>query len=151
MITGLQKYVGKTIRLRASSPKLQVHNTALMSALTPGSFETIRQEPHLWGRWVESAVGACLINSTIHRQYGLYYWREHNQEVDFVLTHHDKIVGIEVKSTHISTGTSSGMKAFKDMAPSSSVIMVGEQGLPLERFFSMPLDQFALDHNFKYT
>ena len=141
MITGLQKYVGKTIRQRASSPKLQVHNTALISALTPGSFETVRQQPHLWGRWVESAVGACLINSTIHTQYGLHYWRENNQEVDFVLTHHNKILGIEVKSAHIQTGISSGMNAFKNMAPSSSVIMIGQQGLPLERFFSTPLEQ----------
>ncbi len=141
MITGLQKYAGKTIRQRGSSPKLQVHNTALVSALTPGSFETIKQQPHLWGRWIESAVGAQLINSTVHTQYGLYYWREHNQEVDFVLTHHEKTLGIEVKSLQTTGGSSSGMKAFKHLVPSSSVIMVGGQGLPLEQFFSMSLDQ----------
>ena len=64
MVCGLQKYAGQALRQRASSPKLQVFNTALMGAIAASEgfgFERVRATPDLWGRMVESAVGAELL------------------------------------------------------------------------------------------
>lgn len=57
MLTGLSKYSGKVARSRGSSPKLQVFNTALLTAksgLTPAE---ARPDAEFWGRLTESAVG----------------------------------------------------------------------------------------------
>ncbi len=63
LLAGLQKYAGQRVRQRASSPKLQVYNNALMTAQSDPSFEEARAEPEPWGRLVESAVGAWLVNA----------------------------------------------------------------------------------------
>ena len=62
MVTGLKKYSAGRIRQRASSPKLQVWNTAYHTALSLPTFEGARADPIFWGRLVESAVGAHLLN-----------------------------------------------------------------------------------------
>lgn len=53
------------VRQRGSSPKLQVMNTALMSAQDYRSLKEARQDGDRWGRLVESCVGAHLLNSRI--------------------------------------------------------------------------------------
>src|SRR6056297_177357 len=73
LLTGIEKFSPNTIRKRASSPKFQVHNTALMSALQSRPFNEIKNHPELWGRWVESAAGAHLLNHSINGQIDLYY------------------------------------------------------------------------------
>jgi hypothetical protein len=50
------------------------------------------------GRLVESSVGAHLLNHSISERYDFYYWREGNNEVDFILKKGDKVIGLEVKS-----------------------------------------------------
>jgi predicted AAA+ superfamily ATPase len=50
------------------------------------------------GRLVESSVGAHLLNHAVSERYNLYYWREGNHEVDFILEKGDKTIGLEVKS-----------------------------------------------------
>ena len=58
MLTGLQKYAGKAVRQRGSSPKLQALNTALMTAQSGLSHDEARTDREFRGRLVESAVGA---------------------------------------------------------------------------------------------
>ena len=85
MLTGLSKYSGKEVRSRGSSPKLQVFNTALLTAqsgLTPAEART---DGEFWGRLTESAVGAHLANAAACGVCELFYWREGNREVDFVV------------------------------------------------------------------
>ena len=98
MIRGLEKYSPSTIRQRASSPKFQVFNMALMSALSTMQRHEIISQPELYGQWVESAIGTHLLNQSITENINLYYWREGNHEVDFVLQKGNKTIGIEVKS-----------------------------------------------------
>ena len=98
MLTGLQKYSGSTVRRRASSPKLQVLNTALMTALSERTLTEAREDLALWGRLVESAVGAHLANAAMAGEIALYYWRERNREVDFVVCTGRNLIAIEVKS-----------------------------------------------------
>jgi predicted AAA+ superfamily ATPase len=62
-LTGLPKYAGQTVRQRGSSPKLQVLNTALVTAQSGLSPEEARTDRECRGRLIESAVGAHLANA----------------------------------------------------------------------------------------
>lgn len=136
LLSGLEKYAGSKIVQRGSSPKFQVHNTALLSAQNISSFAQIQQRPDLWGRQVESAIGAHLINHGLANDFRVYYWREGNQEVDFVLEKHGVVIGLEVKSGPSSTHHS-GMAAFKQKFQPQRVLLVGDGGLPWPEFLAM--------------
>lgn len=135
MLTGLSKFAGQAIRQRASSPKLQVLNTALLSAQQNYSFTSAQQDTSYWGRLVESTVGAHLINNTGYSPIQVFYWREKNEEVDFILKHGDELVALEVKSgmkrEHLP-----GLKRFVTMFDPKCNYQIGGQGMPLELFLS---------------
>ena len=63
LLTGLSKFARRAARQKGSSPKLQVLNTALMTAQSGFSFEEAKEDREFWGRLVESAVGAHLANA----------------------------------------------------------------------------------------
>jgi hypothetical protein len=84
LLAGLSKYSPDVLRQRASIPKFQVHDMALMSARVPDDFSEIHNNPTRWGRWHESAVGAHLLNQCLSSGYKLYYWRDGNDEDDFI-------------------------------------------------------------------
>jgi predicted AAA+ superfamily ATPase len=75
MVTGLAKYAGDVARQRGSSPKLQVLNTALLTAQSGLTLREARGDDEFWGRLVESAVGAHLANAAACGNCALYYWR----------------------------------------------------------------------------
>jgi predicted AAA+ superfamily ATPase len=133
MLTGLDKFSGDLARSRAASPKLQALNTALITAQLPQSFATARQDGELWGRLVESAVGAHLLN-TAPPGIETSYWRERNQEVDFVLHQGDRVLPIEVKSGR-NKGSLSGLRGFAESFKVSDSLLVGTGGVALEKFF----------------
>ncbi len=141
MVVGLSKYAGEQVRRRASSPKLQVMNMALMSALSGLSFQEVRRSPEHWGRWVESAVGAHLINASLEHQFELFYWRDRNREVDFVVRHHGRLIAIEVKSgqRHVALP---GMEAFVKAFNPGRVMLVGGDGISVEAFLTMDPQQW---------
>ncbi len=76
MLTGLNKYAGQRIRQRGSSPKFVALNNAFIAAQSEYGFETARGTPACWGRLVESAVGAHIVNECRTRGLEVYYWRE---------------------------------------------------------------------------
>lgn len=136
LLTGLQKYAGQAHRRRASAPKLNVLNTALMSSAANYDFVHAKADRGWWGRQVESAVGAHLHN-TLEPGSGLYYWRESPREVDFVVEGADRLLAIEVKSG-IATGHAPGLDAFAAAFGECRRLMVGEGGIPLAEFLSHP-------------
>jgi len=141
LLGGIEKFSPDKIRQRTSSPKFQVHNTALISAQESLRFPEIRTRPQIWGRWVESAVGAHLLNSSLQQNFNLYYWRHRNAEIDFVISNSKSIIGIEVKSG--KANKYSGIEAFKQSFQPLKIILVGDQGLSLEEFLSInPGDLF---------
>jgi predicted AAA+ superfamily ATPase len=140
LLTGLPKYAGQRLRQRASSPKLMVLNTALMSASGPGRMKEARQVPDLWGRWVESAVGSTLANGAIGKNIELFYWSSRNREVDFVLSRSDELVAIEVKSGR-NKGSFPGMAAFAKEFSVNRKLIVGSQGISLKEFMLIPPEQ----------
>ena len=138
MVTGLQRYTGSTARRRASSPKLQVLNTALMTAQVDISFAEAYADHSFWGRLVESAVGAYLANAEAAGTCRLYYWRKGNHEVDFVVCAGRHTVAIEVKSRH-RQGRLAGMGVFANTFKPTRTLLVGGDGIELETFFSKPV------------
>ena len=141
MVTGLQKFAGDAARSRGSSPKLQVLNTALMTASTGLAPDEMRADREFWGRLVESAVGAHLANAAAARDCELFYWRERNREVDFVVRAGRRLVGIEVKSGR-TRGAPAGLSAFSESFRGSRTLLVGEDGTPIEAFLSQPVAQW---------
>jgi uncharacterized protein len=137
MLAGLAKYARGQVRQRGSSPKLQVLNTALMSAQDGRSLTQARQDSDHWGRLVESCIGAHLFNSSFGTNISVTYWRERNHEVDFVLQEGNATVAIEVKSggRHESLP---GMEAFVHQFKPKRQLLVGGQGIALEEFLSKP-------------
>ena len=138
MLTGLQKYAGAEVRRRGSSPKFQVLNTALMTAgsrLTP---EQARTDHEFWGRLVESSVGAHLANAAADGSCELFYWRDRNREVDFVVRSGESVTAIEVKSGR-SRGTMPGMAAFAGAFRPTRTLLVGSGGIAVEEFLVQPV------------
>lgn len=142
MLTGLQKYVGAAARRRGSSPKLQVLNTALMTALSGHSPAEARNDHEFWGRLVESAVGAHLANAAAAGVGELFYWRDRNREVDFVLRSGRRLVAIEIKSGRSSV-TQPGMAAFAEAFRPTRKLLVGGDGISIETFLSKPVEYWV--------
>jgi predicted AAA+ superfamily ATPase len=141
IVAGLSKYAHGKVRQRGSSPKLQVLNTALMTASAGLSFLETRPDAERWGRLVESAVGAHLLNDTLGSSTEVTYWRERNQEVDFVLQRGNTVIGIEVKSGR-SRNAFSGTEAFRNLFNPLRTLLVGSDGIPLEEFLSSPVTRW---------
>ncbi len=139
LLGGLEKYSPNVLRQRASSPKFQVHNTALMSALHSRSMNEIKQEPKLWGRWVESAIGARLLNQSLEHRFDLTYWRHRNDEIDFVISNKNSVIGLEVKSA--ASEKTSGMEAFRKTFQPDKILMIGRDGIPIEDFLKLEIKQ----------
>jgi len=141
LLAGLQKFANQQVRQKGSSPKFCVYNTALMSAQSGKTFEQARKDPIFWGRLVESAIGAYLLNSIRGTQIELFYWREGDKEVDFILRDGDSITAIEVKSGQEFIN-STGIDLFVSQFKPNRVLLVGPQGISFEQFFATPLSNF---------
>lgn len=135
MVMGLQKYAGQIIRQRASSPKLQVLNTALVTAQQGYGFKEAKADRSYWGRLVESAVGAHLANGALMRELELSYWRERSKEVDFVVKTPRLLTAIEVKSG-MATANQPGMDAFVSAFKADRTLLIGGDGISVAEFLS---------------
>ena len=141
MITGLQKFAGDVARRRGSSPKFQVLNTALLSASSGRTVDDARSDPEFWGRLVESSVGAHLANGALADGYELFYWRDRNREVDFVVKAGRRITAVEVKSG-MRREVLSGMEAFSAAFKIDRQLLVGGDGIPIEEFLLKPVEHW---------
>ena len=138
MLTGLPKFAGAAVRSRSSSPKLQVFNTALLTSLSGLTPAEARDDREFWGRLTESAVGAHLANAAACGECELFYWREGNREVDFVLRAGRTVVAIEVKSGRAPLAHS-GLAAFGEAFKPKRSLLVGGDGIPVKEFLSRPV------------
>ncbi len=141
MLTGIPKYAGEVVRSRGSSPKLQVLDTALFSAMAGYRFEEAQADREHWGRLTESAVGAHLANAAAADKFELFYWRERNREVDFVVRAGRKLIAIEVKSGR-AQDVLPGMQAFNEAFKPDRLLLVGGDGIAVEDFLLMPVESW---------
>ncbi|WP_297036303.1 ATP-binding protein [uncultured Enorma sp.] len=138
IMSGLQKYHGKQVVSRASSPRLMVHDPSLMTASWRGSGNLLH-DPALRGHLVETAVGSTLIARSQLENFELYWWREGNLEVDFVLKRGDDMIAIEVKSGRIKK---SGIGEFCKLYKTARPIVVGARNAPLDAFLAGEIPLF---------
>ncbi len=137
LLAGLQKYSPSMLRMRNSPPKFNVFDPALISVGSNRSFDEAKADRSFWGRLVESAVGAHLLN-TCSPGVRVLYWREASDEVDFVLQAGLRTVAIEVK-TGSRVRSTSGMRIFSERFRPHRTLLVTESGEPHGR---VPLDVF---------
>ena len=141
LIRGLSKWSGGALRRRSSSPKWIPLNTALITALSNKGFAEWRNAPDMWGRLVEAAIGAYLINEGGIHNIEVYYWRKAQYEIDYVLRKADKLIGIEVKSGKRRI-SSPGLEVFsKNYKPLRNLI-VGAGGIEIKEFFETPIAEW---------
>jgi predicted AAA+ superfamily ATPase len=133
MVTGLQKYSGADVRRRGSSPKLVVMNSALMTATSGLTYTEAKRDTEFWGRLVESAVGAHMLNAQLET----FYWRDGNLEVDYVARRGKTVVGFEVASGR-RKGSLPGLAEFGRRHRPRRTLLVGAQGIPVADFLREP-------------
>ena len=138
LLCGLQKYAEDNARKYNSIPKFQVYNSALRNVYAEEDFVDAVKNPKSWGRYVESAIGAYLVNQAQIVGYKVYYWRDKTDEVDFVLVYRGRKVAIEVKSGRRTTNA--GLPKFAHNYKPHRSIVVGSGGLSVEEFMTMNLE-----------
>ncbi len=142
LVSGLPPHTTGAVRRRGGSPKLVLWNNALVTAFDPRDFQACRADAATWGRLVENAVGAHLLNHLQGRAVEVGWWRDRNLEVDFVLAAGPVVRPVEVKSGR--PGSLPGLRAFTARHPAARPILVGQGGIPLEEFFlADPADLLA--------
>ena len=112
LVHSLDKYSAKRWLTRSSSPKIIISCPALYT-MTLGPH--VLADPERRGRLFELAVGAQLLQLPGE----LYYWREKNDEVDFVYRYQGKLHAVEVKSGRKKNakGLDAFMSNFPDARP----------------------------------
>ncbi len=108
LIKALHKYSPKNLVTKTSSPKLIPMCGALIN-------RNIFNTKEGFGHALEAAVGAALIKNN----YDLFYWRDKNYEVDFVIESSEGLLAIEVKSGLLKNpkGMTEFCKRFKNAVP----------------------------------
>lgn len=134
LVSGLEQYSAGQLRQRGSSPKLIFWNNALINAVSGFTRRATLTDGAWFGRIVENAVGACLLNSLPRTEWSVSYWRDGAKEVDFVVQCGKRTWGLEVKSGR--AGKLSGMEAFRRRYPHAQTWVIGAEGVALEDFFA---------------
>ena len=139
LLCGLHKFSIDAARRKASIPKLLVYNNALKMVYSPLTFEQSILERKSWGRIFESGIGAYLMNQSFLRRFEVFYWRERNDEVDFILRKKGSVVAIEVKSN--AEKRTEGLDKFRKLFHPTASFIVGDGGIGAEDFLSMDLNK----------
>ena len=140
LLCGLEKFAKKEIKTRASSPKFLTYDTSLMVATYGQNREFLLHDPERRGRLVESAVGARLLAESKRQNFKVYWWREGNDEVDFVIQKGERTTAIEVKSGRVKT--TSGMTRFVNTFNPTKQLVVGSPVCPVENFLQGEVELF---------
>ena len=138
ILCGLSKYAVNTIRIRQSSPRLMVYDTSLLMWAAGATRRRFFELPDSRGHLIETAVGAYLLARGKEEGFSVYWWRDRDKEVDFVIEKGTSSSGagaltaIEVKSGRVKhTG---GSIEFMRRYPDALSLIVGSGGCSLEDF-----------------
>jgi len=113
------------VRKRGSSPKLLLWNNALVSALGLRTHKQAMADGAWWGRLVENAVGAHLLNGLPAANFGVTYWREGDREVDFVVSQGTQVWHRGQERTAGQVERPRGVQAAPTPRPASGWSVVG--------------------------
>ena len=137
MLNGLQKYSIDAARRKSSIPKFQVYNNALKTIYSPNTFEQAIIDRKVWGHIFESCIGAYIVSQAFVHRFEVFYWRERNDEVDFVLRNKGAVVAIEVKSN--AEKNTVGLETFKQKFSPQRALIVGDGGISAEEFLLLDI------------
>lgn len=137
LLCGLQKFSIDTARRKASVPKLLVYNNALKMVYSPLTFEQALLDRKAWGRIFESGIGAYLVSQAFIHRFEVFYWRERNDEVDFILRKKGAVVAIEVKSN--AEKRTGGLDKFRQLFHPAAAFIVGDGGIGADEFLTMDI------------
>ncbi|MDR2109124.1 MAG: ATP-binding protein [Coriobacteriales bacterium] len=132
MLCGLQKFSLEKTRTQRSAPRLMVFDPSLMTYAEGARRKRLLEDPEAYGHLVESAVGAYLLARGREEGFDVFYWRERDQEVDFIIQQGSAITAIEVKSGRLRRP--GGSLAFLKKYPQALALIVGSPSVPLEDF-----------------
>ena len=139
MLCGFQNCRGDDAGGQASIPKLQVYNNALKMIYNGLTFEQALTDRKAWGHISESGIGAYLVSQAFVRRFEIFYWRERNDEVDFILRKNKSIVAIEIKSN--AEKCTDGLKRFRELFHPTTSFIVGDGGIAAQDFLQMDLSR----------
>lgn len=103
----------------------------------PFTFEQAIFDRKAWGHIFESGIGAYLVSQSFIHRFEVFYWRERNDEVDFVLRKKGSVIAIEVKSN--AEKRTEGLDKFRQLFKPQSSFIVGDGGIDVEDFLSMDM------------
>ena len=141
LVGGLQKFFTNKLRQKASSPKLHVFNTALMTAPHHLSFKKMQQDKEAWNNLIKSSIGGHILNATLGTKMEVSYWKDGNNEIDFVLSKDDKIITITIGNDKKSLDSRS-IEKFSRLYNPQCNLFVGENGISIEQFLLTPLESW---------
>lgn len=145
LVAPLERFSGSRIKQKGSIPKLLVLDNALISAMSGKTIAQIKKDKIFWGRMVENAVGAKLYALLQEKGGSLYYWRERQEEVDYVFEFEGNLIALEVKSSPVKSANH--LFAFAKHYPKAKLVLVspikggakpGIRHIPLRDFFISP-------------
>lgn len=139
LLCGLSKYSIDMARRKASIPKFQVYNNALKMIYSPLTFEQAILDRKSWGNIYESGIGAYLVSQAFIHRFDVYYWRERNDEVDFILKKKNSVIAIEIKSN--AEKNTKGLENFKKLFHPKTAFIVGDGGISAEDFLSLNIKE----------
>lgn len=139
LISGLQKFSGSKIKTKASSPKWLIYNTSLSSVYDDSDFKSTKKNQVKWGRKVEQAIGAYLINSGRVNNFQVYYWRDVNDEVDFIIQKKNVVIPIEVKLGKIKSHK--GLINFSKEFNTKKSILISDDAFSWQEFLKMDVGE----------
>ena len=101
-----------------------------------------RVDRAFWGRLDGVGRGAHLANAAAAGGCEVFYWRERNREVDFIVKAGRTLTAIEVKSGR-ECDFLPGIAAFTKEFKPTRTLLVGAGGIPLEEFLSQPVARWV--------
>ncbi|MCL2763881.1 MAG: ATP-binding protein [Treponema sp.] len=141
VLCGLQKYAANKLRSKQSSPRLMVYDTSLLIWSAGASRKRFLELPDSRGHLIESAVGACLLARGKEEGFSVYWWRDREMEIDFVIEKGTTALSaIEVKSGRIKNVK--GSMEFMKKHPNALCLTVGSDSCSLEDFLEKKIPLF---------
>jgi predicted AAA+ superfamily ATPase len=139
LLTGLARFSPDRVQQRKSSPRLLVYDTSLMTYAAGARRTRLLDDPTERGHLVETAVGAHLLARGREEGFDLFWWRDRDKEVDFVVERGGAVTGVEVKSGRTKSGA--GGPEFLARFPGAVLLTVGAGDVTIEDFLlgTMPL------------
>lgn len=137
LVAAIQQYASEDERKYKSIPKLQVFSSGMLNAMSMKNIFEIYSNLKEWERRVETAIGGYLLSNANKYKYKVYYWRQGNEEVDFVLKHSRHLVAIEIKKSRLKQN--SGLTAFREQFHPDVELLIDGEIMTIEQFLLLDL------------